>query len=197
MQKIPFQDLPNTTTPVDADNLNQLQTNVETDLGLLSNLNTTSKTNLVSAINETNSKVVNDYTQSSTMCYSAGFVNDYVADKVSDVYSTTETQTNKFWTDGKPIYRKVFPVQAISSTGVDTWVDMGVAPSTISQILKIDGIYNISIGSLPVNFYNPANNTYSVLTYYNTQSTNARLGIRNNIAITGGFIIIEYTKPSS
>ncbi len=57
MEKINFQDLPSTTTPIDSTNLNLLQQNVEDDLGLLENLNTTDKTNLVGAINETNSKI--------------------------------------------------------------------------------------------------------------------------------------------
>lgn len=59
MQKINFQDLPNTTTPVDADNLNDLQDNVENaidentnNIGDITTLETTDKTNLVNAINE-------------------------------------------------------------------------------------------------------------------------------------------------
>lgn len=52
MEKINFQDLPSTSTPIDSDNLNLLQQNVEDDLGILQNLNTTEKTNLVGAINE-------------------------------------------------------------------------------------------------------------------------------------------------
>ena len=55
MQKIEFKNLPDTSTPLSAENLNLLQDNVENDLGLLTNLTTTDKTNLVSAINEVNS----------------------------------------------------------------------------------------------------------------------------------------------
>lgn len=51
MEKINFQDLPSTSTPIDSANLNLLQDNVENDIGDLSNLNTTEKTNLVGAIN--------------------------------------------------------------------------------------------------------------------------------------------------
>lgn len=59
MQKIVFEDLPSTNTPISATNLNAMQTNAETEInsintniGTLSNLNTTDKTDLVSAINE-------------------------------------------------------------------------------------------------------------------------------------------------
>lgn len=51
MQKINFQDLPSTSTPIDSTNLNLLQQNVEDDIGDLSTLNTTEKSSLVGAIN--------------------------------------------------------------------------------------------------------------------------------------------------
>lgn len=49
MKKIDFKN--DKTTPITADVLNELQNNVENDLGLLSNLQTSSKSNLVNAIN--------------------------------------------------------------------------------------------------------------------------------------------------
>ena len=73
LQKTTFVDLPNTTTPVDADFLNDLQDNIinnfsETDtrltsnsssIGTLSSLATTEKDNLVGATNEVNGKLGN------------------------------------------------------------------------------------------------------------------------------------------
>lgn len=63
MNKIEFKDLPSTETPIDSDNLNLLQDNVEdefdikdAEIGDLNSLNTTDKSSLVGAINETNSK---------------------------------------------------------------------------------------------------------------------------------------------
>ncbi len=50
MQKINFQDLPSTTTPISATNLNLLQTNVETAIDLKANL-----TELANYINGTTS----------------------------------------------------------------------------------------------------------------------------------------------
>ena len=54
MQKINFQNLPNTTTPINATNLNAIQTNAETAInGVASDLSTLS-TNLTNYVNGTN-----------------------------------------------------------------------------------------------------------------------------------------------
>ena len=58
MEKINFENYPSTQTPINGTNLNLLQNNVEDDIGLLSNLNTTDKSNLVNAINESNNKTI-------------------------------------------------------------------------------------------------------------------------------------------
>jgi len=71
MALIEFQDLPNTTTPLTASNLNN-------------------------NFNELDSKI-------------------------EDIYSTSETITNKKWTNNKPVYRKVLEGTSISgdiSTGI-------------------------------------------------------------------------------
>lgn len=73
LQKTTFVDLPNTTTPVDADFLNDLQDNIinnfsevdtrltsnSSSIGTLSSLTTTEKSNLVGATNEVNGKLGN------------------------------------------------------------------------------------------------------------------------------------------
>lgn len=50
-----FKDAPNTTTPVSSTNLNKIQTDARTEIGTLSSLTTSTKTNLVAAINEVDS----------------------------------------------------------------------------------------------------------------------------------------------
>lgn len=71
MEKINFEDLPSKNTPINATNLNQIQTNVEnefektnnnvstldTKVGDLTTLNTTDQTSAVNAINEVNTKL--------------------------------------------------------------------------------------------------------------------------------------------
>lgn len=54
MKKINFENKPSTNSPINATNLKLLQDNVENDIGLLNNLNTTDKSNSVNAINEVN-----------------------------------------------------------------------------------------------------------------------------------------------
>lgn len=63
MEKINFENKPSTNTPINANNLNLLQDNIEdefdikdAEIGDLNSLNTTDKSSLVGAINETNSK---------------------------------------------------------------------------------------------------------------------------------------------
>lgn len=55
--KTVWEDLPSTNTPINATNLNNIESGVytnDTNIGDLSNLNTTDKSNLVGAINEIN-----------------------------------------------------------------------------------------------------------------------------------------------
>ena len=87
-----WKDLPDETTPIQASDLNHIEqgigdlsTNVDTlntNVGDLSTLNTTEKSNLVGAINEVYQ---------------------------NNVYSTDETVVGK-WIDGKPLYKKTFQV---------------------------------------------------------------------------------------
>ena len=89
MNKIEFKDLPDTSTPLNAETFNLLQDNVEDDLGLLSDLNTSNKTNLVSSINE-------------SLKYNS--------------YSSDEINTGQKWLDGKTIYKKIIYVSNIDCT---------------------------------------------------------------------------------
>lgn len=77
MEKINFQDYPSTDTPINSTNLNGLQDNVEADIGDLTNLATTSRSNLVSAINNLASgEIVGSVLQASAgyIKYSNGFM---------------------------------------------------------------------------------------------------------------------------
>lgn len=67
MQKINFQNLPNTTTPINATNLNQLQTNVETD------------------IDNTNLKLIHGI-KGSNVSYST--LDDFKVDLITNTYSS-------------------------------------------------------------------------------------------------------------
>lgn len=57
-----------------------------------------------------------------------------------DIYSTTETKTNKVWIDGKPIYRKVIT----GDLSQENW-NHGI---TFSRITSIEGVfYNENSGN--------------------------------------------------
>ena len=54
-------------------------------------------------------------------------------------YSTTETDTGRKWIDGSTIYEKVFALPSSIKVGND-WVSTGITDSTISKILRAEGL---------------------------------------------------------
>lgn len=69
MEKINFENYPSTNSPINGTNLNLLQDNVENDIGLLNNLNTTDKSNSVNAINEVNNKLLKEISFSQSLWF--------------------------------------------------------------------------------------------------------------------------------
>jgi hypothetical protein len=86
------------------------------NIGSMVNLETTVKTSLVGAVNEVNGKVGNlsnlTTSANSNLVSAINEVNEK-----TDIYSTSETITNKVWIDGRPIYRKVINFGALPNTG--------------------------------------------------------------------------------
>ncbi len=81
MNKIDFKNLPDTTTPLNASNLNTMQDNIETAI---------------------DSTISNTSGTSQTIGYSQEYINNL------NKYSTSEEIPVGTWIDGKTIYRKVF-----------------------------------------------------------------------------------------
>ena len=77
-----WEDLPSTNTPITAARLSHME----------------------DGIYDASEQITNSYSTSTTKGYSANYINNTIV----DVYSTSETLTNKTDTDNKPIYRKVF-----------------------------------------------------------------------------------------
>lgn len=116
-----WKDLPDETTPIQASDLNHIEQGIgdlstkvdtlNTNVGDLSTLNTTEKSNLVGAINEVYQ---------------------------NNEYSTEEKIVGK-WIDGKPIYRKVVTANSYSeilNTGIsnlETMIKMEVLVSESSN----------------------------------------------------------------
>ena len=109
-----------------------------------------------------------------------------------DVYSTTETKTNKVWIDGKPIYRKVFVytgtirpsaadvvVANLSDVNPNTWVSVNMIAVTDGNVI------------LPVPAAN-ANLNY-VLEWWLSGNT-IKIGTGASRTLKRVHTIVEYTK---
>lgn len=130
---------------------------IEGNIGNLNLLNTTDKSSVVNAINEVNTK--------------------------TDIFSTTETLTNKVWIDGKPIYRKAIEINvgttevsySIANNISQAWIDMGNSWCTWG-----------------------GNRTYPLsrlmAEYYITNDL--KLAVKSVSGTNTGYVIVEYTKTS-
>lgn len=139
-----------------------------TAIGDLTQLSTTVKTDLVSAINEVDGK--------------------------TDVYSSTEVKTNKVWIDDKPIYRRVFTIDNPHNWGTGT--DTGVPMETIVHKEAIFYRSTGFDGCL-TEFYNLSNDYNSVLiSSSSSNNVNALIHTGYSSATTNKVVItVEYTKP--
>lgn len=70
-----------------------------------------------------------------------GALKSFVKKGYKDVYSTTETKTNKVWIDGKPIYRKVFNT-GISFGTSNQWENTGAVFSNLSTLISVFALRN-------------------------------------------------------
>ena len=155
-------------------------TSVEDNVGDLSQLNTTDKTDLVSAINEVDGK--------------------------TDVYSANELKTNKVWTNGKPIYRKIVS-NTMPSTGSGTIESPNgsALPNDFETIVSIVGIMQPASSDTivlfkPIPFYNSTSDY--ILTHVGSM-VNGTFD-KNSVYVrsTDGYkshpytIIVEYTKST-
>lgn len=92
MQKINFQDLPSTSTPLNASTLNQMQDNIESAIE-----------DVESVIPTIENSLDSDSTTNGASVH---------ATKLLNTYSTNELKIGK-WIDGRPIYRKVISTGTI------------------------------------------------------------------------------------
>ena len=124
----------------------------------------------------------------------AGDINIPVTD--ADTYSTTEKKVG-VWIDGKPIYRRVLTLPGITG-GTEYTIDIGVLSSNISNFWLKNGSVRISgTGILPIWFYNRQfADRYTTWAYVSLRATNATVYFKCDSTITGGNIIIEYTKTT-
>ena len=151
MNKIDFKNLPDTSTPLSAENLNQLQTNVETAIdGKISNTSGTSQT--------------------------IGYSQEYVNNALLDVYSTTETRIGT-WIDGKPLYRKVFTISSPQSSNTN-YEDL--SSLNTNKIIRLYGYYETPNGKFDIPFYDSDSN-YSVMFVSSGRLLRGRFGSASSI----------------
>lgn len=119
-----------------------------------------------------------------------------------DIYSTTETKTNKVWIDGKPIYRKVL-VDTYSTAGSSAFTKSIDVGSSIDTMISYDGIYYETGGSL-INCINKLGTmttsgaNYQSSFYYHKGSNVIviSMGGKSSAQTVQFVVTVEYTKTS-
>ncbi len=110
-----------------------------------------------------------------------------VAEAIEDKYSTTEVKTNKIWTDGKPIYRRVYK----GSAGANL-----ITIANFDTLVNMSGWYLIS-NTIFLPWYNsdPSSASWPVIALNNSTAT-VRWDNSTGGVITEVSIIVEYTKTT-
>jgi len=114
-----------------------------------------------------------------------------------DIYSTTETKTNKVWTNGKPIYRKTFEFFNVNIKITDYNWTKHLNLSNISYI-TVDEThsYFVTTGQrYPINYSQPQ---YNSSASYRLNVTNSDVDFifykTNNFGVSDIVLTVEYTK---
>ena len=112
-------------------------------------------------------------------------------------YSTEERRTGDFWTDGKPIYRKVLSGTFTNTSGQDLFQTIW-GNSGVSDIVKAYGTVDYGGGGrVTVPFAETDNSTTQYAYVYKQQGgTNIVMRFKRNDAVTNRpyRIVLEYTK---
>ena len=111
-----------------------------------------------------------------------------------DVYSTTETLTNKVWIDGKPIYRKVIDFGALPNTTTKT---VAYNITNLDKFVRIEG-YGLNPNSqalMPLPYAAPTDASLNVRLIVASNTVDIQTG--SDRTDYNGYIILEYTKTTS
>lgn len=111
----------------------------------------------------------------------------------TDVYSTSEVQTNKVWIDGKPIYRKVIDCGNLPNNEAK---NVAHSISNLGYVIRL--YLTVTTGT---SFYNSnmagTSNMYSGGTVLvRATSDNIQIGTNYNYSGHSAYAIIEYTKTT-
>lgn len=169
--KVNWKDLPNQTTPVNATNLGKMDDGI-------ADLDANKQDALISGINI---KTINNES-----ILGNGDIQITTSD---DVYSTSETITNKIWIDGKPIYRKVCVLNVAGHSS--TWTTFSFATlglNNIDYIYMADGTRSLDSG-IQIRDINYNRNVYIA-----TNTSTLEVGPYSNATVLT--IVFEYTKTT-
>lgn len=121
-----------------------------------------------------------------------------ILDFTKEVYSTSETLTNKVWIDGKPIYRKVYTNDNYSQNASET-KDISFSLSNLDTITWTYGTIKTSRNNSPlISPWANANameysSNYGAITSTGFKINTGNANPLNNAKI---YIIFEYTKTT-
>lgn len=114
-----------------------------------------------------------------------------------DIYSTTETKTNKVWIDGKPIYRTVVDFGALPN---NTTKHINTTITGVETVTDYKGIALNSAGSALCLPFIPDNgsNNYSISLFLDALATGIYIWTgMDRSAFTRSYVTIEYTKTTN
>lgn len=181
MTKIEFKNLPDTTTPLSADNLNTLQDNVEAAITLVEGeIPTIDSATSTSSTNGIENQAITNYVDSEIQN-----TKDYTDSKVLDIYSANEVRIGT-WINGKPLYRKVITG---TLTDGDRMVDL--SSLNISILTNSYGRCGTTGNYRPLNFYLSG---YFISTRYSSGSM--YISASSAYANEPFELVVEYTKTT-
>lgn len=217
MNKINFENLPSTNTPVNASNLNQLQTNVDegkidkTLTNFEGNLDTIKTTGFIYASGTATNIPLSGYSfYISTMALNNNHVNQ-VAYRVAGTLNNMETYqrecTNGTWT----AWRKTSPINLTTGTEFETGkvidgkkeygkrIDFGYLPNASSKVVAhglrnvtYTGIKGVTTNGLPLPLGHPAATSYNILLQVN--SSNVQVVTGTDRSSYYAYVTLYYTK---
>lgn len=116
-----------------------------------------------------------------------------VAEAIEDVYSTTEIKTNKVWTDGKPIYRKIFNVGALPNINTKA-IDLDITNLDYATNLYGTCKRDSDSAFLPLPYLHPANLSEQIALYLRLGQIIITTG--QDRSAFSGYVTLEYTKTT-
>lgn len=178
--KTVWKDLPDTSTPITADKLNNLENGVD----YLFENGTGGGDNLPVGVEM-------DFDGSSQ-----DIPTGWESVTNPDSYSTSEVKTNMTWVDSKPIYRKVYSGQMVNATGSTSAIIFSIQNLSFDNIWLEEGksFLTNSSETLPMNYYLTANDF--LRTWVN--KSNGEVKARSGVDLSGYTynIVLEYTKTT-